>query len=349
MDHFRRAVIACLAVLILSAFSVTQPLSAATRVAVIDLQAKFGVEAAMASLLTDSLRAEIYKSKAFTLMNREDMTSILKEVKFQQSGGCADTSCIVAMGNALGIEKMVAGSVGRFGKRYSITVKLVNIAQASNEILLTEYYEGKEERLPEFIQKLAKKISEKEMEIAKQDRRSAGVEATGSKEEKRSAEKEAEARKKAEREAEKKKAAEEKKREEAEAKKKKESEPKVHSPVKAAMLGLLPGVGQLYNGQRKKAYIFAGLGALSVGGMVMFYSSTESARDAYLAAVEGDDFAGLHDDFKSKRSINQFFVYSTIGIAVASATEAYLCGRKIKVVSVSLQHGNIEVSYGIHF
>ena len=56
-----------------------------TAVAVIELEAKKGVEPDLASLMTESLRSHIYKGEIFELMNREDMDSILKEIKFQQS------------------------------------------------------------------------------------------------------------------------------------------------------------------------------------------------------------------------------------------------------------------------
>ena len=77
-----------------------------------DLQVKSGVDAEMAGLLADSLRASIYNADVFDLMNREDMVAILSEVKFQMSGACESTSCIVDMGSALGVEKIVAGAIG---------------------------------------------------------------------------------------------------------------------------------------------------------------------------------------------------------------------------------------------
>ena len=140
-------------------------LTAQTRVAVIDLTAKSGVDEDEASLLTDTLRASIYKAKVFDLMNREDMNAVLKEVAFQQSGACDDTSCIVEMGNALGLEKMIAGSIGKLGERYSVTIKLVDIAAARNEALITEYYRGGVEELPEFVAALAWRIVNREEKL----------------------------------------------------------------------------------------------------------------------------------------------------------------------------------------
>ena len=149
----------CILVLLLIAFPVS--LHAKTRVAVMELGVKAGVEESTARLLTDTLRTSIYNSGIFDMLNREDMVDILGEVKFQQSGACEDTSCIVALGGNLGVEKMVAGTVGLIGEDFSVTLKLVDIAKAKNDVIISDQYRGKLEKMPEFINRLADELVEK--------------------------------------------------------------------------------------------------------------------------------------------------------------------------------------------
>ena len=125
---YRKALL-CLITIVVSSVSF-----AATRVAVMDLHAKAGVSKDLASLLSDTLRAAAFNERVFDLMNREDMADILREVKFQQSGACESTSCVVSMGNALGVEKIITGSIGKLDDRYVLTVKLVDIAKSKNDI-----------------------------------------------------------------------------------------------------------------------------------------------------------------------------------------------------------------------
>lgn len=120
-----------------------------TGIAVISLEAKEGVSESIAELMSDILRTELYNSQRFTVMNREDMDVILKEIAFQQSGACDETACIVQMGQALGVTKMVAGSIGIIGNKYVINAKLINVETFTNEILVTEYLSVKSDAGPE--------------------------------------------------------------------------------------------------------------------------------------------------------------------------------------------------------
>ena len=87
-----------------------------TNYAVLPLRNADGVSAGEASLLTDRLRIEIFNSGLANLMEREQMQEVLTEQGFQHSGACTDDACLVEMGQLLGVERMISGSVGRLGK-----------------------------------------------------------------------------------------------------------------------------------------------------------------------------------------------------------------------------------------
>jgi TolB-like protein len=79
-------------------------------------------------VLTDKLCSEIIKTRKFSVMERERMNEILKEQGFQQSGVCSSDECAERAGKIIGVSRMVAGSVGRVGESYLVTLRMIDVA-----------------------------------------------------------------------------------------------------------------------------------------------------------------------------------------------------------------------------
>jgi hypothetical protein len=77
-------------------------------------------------VLTDRLRAELIRTGRFRVMERERMAMILKEQGFQKSG-CTSTECAVEMGQLMNVHKMVAGQVGKIGRVYSFSIRIIDV------------------------------------------------------------------------------------------------------------------------------------------------------------------------------------------------------------------------------
>ena len=110
--------------------------------------------------LTDVLRSRLMETGKFKVMERSEMETILKEQAFQNSGACTEEACIVEMGQLLGIEQILAGSIGQVGKAYSINVRIISVK--SGEILksVSHNYTGPiENLLTSEINVVAKKIA----------------------------------------------------------------------------------------------------------------------------------------------------------------------------------------------
>ena len=110
--------------------------------------------------LTDVLRSRLMETGKFKVMERAEMESILKEQAFQNSGACTEEACMVEMGQLLGIEEILAGSIGQVGKAYSINVRIISVK--SGEILrsVSHNYTGPiENLLTSEINVVAKKIA----------------------------------------------------------------------------------------------------------------------------------------------------------------------------------------------
>jgi len=115
-------------------------LLAQTNMAVVDFTGK-NVSAEEASALTDRLRIELFKTKKFTVIERERMDTILKEQGFQLSD-CTDDACIVEMGQLVGVEQIVAGSVSRVGRVYSIAARIIGVEKGDLVNIATFDHEG---------------------------------------------------------------------------------------------------------------------------------------------------------------------------------------------------------------
>ena len=82
-------------------------------VAVLDFEAK-GIPVYEVETLTERLRSEIAKTKAIRLTDRKLLEKILQEQGLQQSG-CTTDECAAEVGQLLGAQFMISGSIGKLG------------------------------------------------------------------------------------------------------------------------------------------------------------------------------------------------------------------------------------------
>jgi curli biogenesis system outer membrane secretion channel CsgG len=92
-------------------------------IAVMDLEGR-GVSTFEAQTLTDKLRGELINTGKFTVVERGKMEDILKEQGFQQTG-CTSEECIVEMGQLIGVSQMIAGSIGKVGSTFLVSIRLI--------------------------------------------------------------------------------------------------------------------------------------------------------------------------------------------------------------------------------
>jgi len=100
-------------------------LSAQVNIAVMDFKG-IAVAPDDAIALTDRLRAELFLTGKFVVLEREKMDAILNEQQFQLSG-CTSDACAVEAGQLLAVEQMVAGSISKIGQTYSVTARLISV------------------------------------------------------------------------------------------------------------------------------------------------------------------------------------------------------------------------------
>ena len=96
-----------------------------TAIAVLDLDAD-GISTSESNIISARLRTELFNTGKFNVLERDKMDEILNEQGFQLSG-CTTNECIVEVGKLTGVEKMVAGGIGRIGKLITINIRLIDV------------------------------------------------------------------------------------------------------------------------------------------------------------------------------------------------------------------------------
>ena len=92
-------------------------------IAVLELDPR-GLSGTEAASLTDRLRSNLVAFKIYEVVDRGNMEAILKEQEFQLSG-CTSSEYVVELGQLLGVQKMLSGSVGKVGSGIPIFSRTV--------------------------------------------------------------------------------------------------------------------------------------------------------------------------------------------------------------------------------
>ena len=95
-------------------------------IAVLDFEGK-DISDSEASILTDRLRNELIKSGNYNVLERSLMEEILNEQGLQQTGICNSSDCAVEIGNMLGVEQLVGGSIGKIGSLFTISARIIEV------------------------------------------------------------------------------------------------------------------------------------------------------------------------------------------------------------------------------
>lgn len=95
-------------------------------IAVNDLKGK-GVSEDNLVLISNRLRTELFKTGMFRVMERSEMMAIAEEQDFQRSSFCAESECVVDFGRMLGVNSIIAGTVGKVEDFYTISIQLIDV------------------------------------------------------------------------------------------------------------------------------------------------------------------------------------------------------------------------------
>jgi formylglycine-generating enzyme required for sulfatase activity len=119
------------------------------RMAVWDLEPRNTPET-HARELTSFVVSEITKLKKYEVYSQENVRTLAGWSAERMKLGCTDAKCLTALGQ-MDIAKLISGSVGKIGKRYTVSLNLFNTQNARVENALSKTCESEDE-LIELIQ-----------------------------------------------------------------------------------------------------------------------------------------------------------------------------------------------------
>ena len=124
-----------------------------------------GLTSDEASVITDLLGTELMRTESFRVMERSQMDNVLKEQGFQKSGACDNSQCAVEMGQLLGIDRMVVGSIGKVGRTFLVNVRMVNVGTGEVVRSVSRTTQGDiDELLMRVVPQVANELAEKPAE-----------------------------------------------------------------------------------------------------------------------------------------------------------------------------------------
>ncbi len=119
-----------------------------TNIAVLDFEVRGSVSPDEVKIITDRFQTELINGKKFSVLERNQVDKILEEQGFQNSGACSSNDCQIEMGQMLGVDQLIAGSIGKLGNLFTVNLKVIDVETA--EIVASyasDYRNGLEEVL----------------------------------------------------------------------------------------------------------------------------------------------------------------------------------------------------------
>jgi len=129
------------------------------RVAILDFTNTGGLTRQETITLGNRLRTMLVKTNAFVVLERGQMSDILDEQGFQQTG-CTTTECAVEMGRMLNVQKMISGTIGKLGSTYTVDLSLIDVETAQIEKSFFRDYKGEIDGLLNNMQVIANQMAE---------------------------------------------------------------------------------------------------------------------------------------------------------------------------------------------
>lgn len=118
---------------------------------VLEFNNAVGTEQTDMAILTNRFRTYIFKAGEYDILAREKMCEILKEQGFQLPNNCNTFDCVVQIGKLLGVDKMIAGGIGKIGEVYNFDIRLINVTTGKIEYTKFRNHKGNKEELLNLI------------------------------------------------------------------------------------------------------------------------------------------------------------------------------------------------------
>ncbi len=129
------------------------------KIAVMNFKAP-GFEAGVVDNLYGLFVSEIDAIPGYQVVSNDEIQAMLGFEAQKNMLGCDDTSCLAEIAGALGVDKLVAGKVGKVGKTFVINITLINQKTARVEKRVVRTVKGEDDVLIQSIMDAAHELVE---------------------------------------------------------------------------------------------------------------------------------------------------------------------------------------------
>ncbi len=98
-----------------------------SKIAVLDFYRYEGLEKKVLSEMADQFEFELKKQDNYQLFERKDFDRILVDKGISGLRYCDSIQCFIESGHVFGVDKVITGSLRRFGKAYAVHVQLIEV------------------------------------------------------------------------------------------------------------------------------------------------------------------------------------------------------------------------------
>lgn len=279
------------------------------KIAVMDLAPK-DVPYSVASTVSDFIRNDLFNTGKYSVLERSNLDKLLKEQSLQMTG-CTSTDCAVEIGKILNMKQMVVGSIGRIGTRYFLNIRIVDVETTQMINSVSESCDSDSD-LPELSKFATQKLvgnTEVKREPTKTEKFKTAI-----------------------------------------AQVKKARRLDARTPEEIAWRSLIiPGSGQVANGQDLKGYAITTLEILAIGATVYTYILHNQAVDDYNAAGAGSDFPELVKKETDLRNLNTISFWAAVGIWAYGVVDPFIFEPQKQGFVMKPETDGIQIAYRIKF
>lgn len=121
------------------------------KIAVLDLEATEGVLPAVRRTLDELVLTEAQRSGRLQVLGMSDLRAVLGLERQRQLLGCESGECLTELGGQLGVDRLLAGALGKVGDLYYLNLKLIRTSTATVEGRVSREIRGGEAELVEAV------------------------------------------------------------------------------------------------------------------------------------------------------------------------------------------------------
>ncbi|MGA2957487.1 MAG: formylglycine-generating enzyme family protein [Thermodesulfobacteriota bacterium] len=122
------------------------------------------VKSTYAQELTSILVSEISKLEKYEVYSQDNVRTLAGWTAERMQLGCTDTKCLTALGQ-MDVAKLISGSVGKIGNRYSVSLNLFDTQNARAEKSVSEFSRSEDE-LIDLVQVAVRKLLGESLEVS---------------------------------------------------------------------------------------------------------------------------------------------------------------------------------------